>query len=223
MASIQFTPADRGPDGKIRMPEPRSLADLLPKPSEICQDAKRQPWTRQEIAALSIVTLCALFVLAYAWATPNVTTAPQARQTAAPTVRPTEAPITPTAPPVRFLVAFAAPDGVLLGAVESTRAMTPTAHYGDGWIQANVQGSGLIWLRATDSPELAIVGPDLAPRAPAAAPVYVPAAPPAAPQCAEAGIPGKMVKVCGDGDLEARVKAEWLAQYGGNIGEVTSK
>jgi hypothetical protein len=130
-----------------------------------------------------------------------------------------------------MLPAYSAPD-VPLGPIEATRAMTPTAHYGQDWIQAVVTGSGRIWLRAADWPTLAIVGPDLAPRAapaaPAAAPaVFVPAAttPPSPPatQCAEQGIPGKMVSVCGTDDLsalEAQAKETWIATYGGNVGIV---
>jgi hypothetical protein len=57
--------------------------------------------------------------------------------------------------------------------------MTPTAHYGDERIQAQVAGSGLIWLRAGDLPNVAMVGPDLAPPAPRPVPASVPTAAPA--------------------------------------------
>jgi hypothetical protein len=65
---------------------------------------------------------------------------------------------------VRTIGAYAAPDGVLLGQVEETRQIVPVAHSGSDWVQADVSGSGLVWLRASDVPHLAIIGPDLAPQ-----------------------------------------------------------
>lgn len=70
----------------------------------------------------------------------------------------------PTAISAAMINAYAAPDGALLGQIEETRQINPVAHYGSGWIQAEVAGSGLVWLRASDFPTLAIVGPDLAPQ-----------------------------------------------------------
>jgi hypothetical protein len=67
-------------------------------------------------------------------------------------------------PAPRTISAYAAPDGVLLGQIEETRQITPVAHYGSDWIQADVAGSGLVWLRASDVPHLALTGPDLAPQ-----------------------------------------------------------
>ena len=82
---------------------------------------------------------------------------------------PFSAPIAPTPiaqhTDVAQISVYAAPDGALLGPVEVTRRIEPVAHYGDGWVQADVAGSGLVWIRAGDMPGLAIVGPDLAPKA----------------------------------------------------------
>lgn len=80
---------------------------------------------------------------------------------AAPTAAP--APTSEPAALPRTIGAYAAPDGLLLGQIEETRQIIPVAHYGSGWIQADVSGSGIVWLRASDVPELALVGPDLAP------------------------------------------------------------
>ncbi len=178
MASIQFTEADRDDQGFVKAPapnQPRSLADLLPKPEEIKADAaRRQPWTRHELAGLAVVALMATFVLLYAWSTPRApTAAPTARATTVATAAAVVPTVAPTAAPVRLLAAFAAPDGVTLGTIEATRPMTPTAHYGDEWIQAQVAGSGLVWLRAADLPGVGLIGPDLAPHRPAAAPAPV--------------------------------------------------
>ena len=102
-----------------------------------------------------------------------------------PTTRATDAPAAfaaaPTTPPALFsapidtIAVYASPNGALLGPVETDRAMIPVAHHGGDWIQAEVSGSGLVWIRAADMPGLAIVGPDLAPKAPA----------PAAPRAAQ--------------------------------------
>ena len=78
---------------------------------------------------------------------------------------PTAAPA-PTSAPTALIAtinAYAAPDGLLLGPIELDRAIVPVAHYGSGWVQANVAGSGLVWLRAGDVPDVALEGPDLAP------------------------------------------------------------
>lgn len=63
----------------------------------------------------------------------------------------------------RTISAYAAPGGPLLGPIEITRQITPIAHYGADWVQADVAGSGRVWLRWRDMPSLAITGPDLAP------------------------------------------------------------
>jgi hypothetical protein len=81
----------------------------------------------------------------------------------APTPAPAQSPA-PTAA-IRTIGAYASPDGLLLGQIEATRKITPVAHYGANWVQADVAGSGLVWLRAQDVPDLAIVGPDLSPAA----------------------------------------------------------
>jgi len=225
MASLQFTDADRDERGFVKATaEPRSLADLLPRSADIRQDAKRQRWTRGELASLVVVGLCAAFVLIYAWATPTAPPAPpRAAPTTVATSQPTAAPTAALASPVQLLAAFASPDGARLGQIEATRAITPVAHFGQDWIQADVAGSGRIWLRAADWPALAIAGPDLAPPPTPAPALFIPevTSPPAPPPCAEAGVTGKMVQVCGDDSLDAlqaQAKAKWIEQYGGNVG-----
>ena len=81
----------------------------------------------------------------------------------------TEAPRPTEAPAVATIGAYAAPDGALLGPIEVTRTMSPVAHYGAAWVQANVEGSGLVWLRVSDVPQLGLVGQDLSVASPAAA------------------------------------------------------
>lgn len=172
MSAIHFTDADRDEKGFVKVPEPRSLADLLLTPEAIQADAQRitpRTLTRTEWVTLVAVALMAAFVLIYAWSTPQTPVAPRSVPTAV--IMPTAAPATPvpTAAPIAMLPAYAAPDGAQLGTIEVTRTIVPVAHFGADWIQADVQGSGRIWLRARDWPALAIVGPDLAPKAAIAA------------------------------------------------------
>lgn len=51
---------------------------------------------------------------------------------------------------VRALVAYDAPDGQALGAIEAGRSYQVLASYGASWLQADVTGSGVVWLRAAD-------------------------------------------------------------------------
>jgi len=230
--SIRFSEADRDERGFVKVPpatEPRSLADLLPTPQSIQANAQQRPASRAEQALLLIVALIVIAIAAWRFGVGGEV-APQSRP-AAPAATQTrgDVTLTPSPPPAVLLPAYSAPD-VPLGPIESTRAITPTAHFGDDWIQAIVSGSGKVWLRAADWPSLAIVGPDLAPRPtpiPAAAPAapFVPEAtpPPPPPPCARAGVAGKMVEVCDYAELsalEAQAKAKWIEQYGGNVGIV---
>lgn len=239
MNSLRISDADRGPDGKIltfdqlladtrqAMSAPAPTADT--PPTEVAP-ALKQPASKAEQALLLVVALIVIGIAVYRFGVGG-DVAPAA-PSQAPATAQTSGDSTAIASPIPavMLPAFAAPD-VPLGSIEATRAITPVAHFGDDWIQADVSGSGRIWLRASDWPALAIVGPDLAPRraapAPAAAPApFVPEAtppPPLEPPCAAAGIPGKMVEVCGYEELrilEARAKELWLSTYGGNIGIV---
>jgi hypothetical protein len=52
------------------------------------------------------------------------------------------------------VVAFDAPDGNVLGAIEAGRAYQLLARWGADWLQADVQGSGVVWLRASEVLEL---------------------------------------------------------------------
>jgi len=175
----KVTTADRDGQGKIRVDEePRSLADLLPTPASIRADAARvvpQNLSRGEMGALTIVGLVAIFIVFYAWGTPTAAPTPQIERATImpPTVPPARPTAAPTAAPVRLLAAFDQPAGRVLGTIEETRPYTPTAHSGGDWIQADVAGSGLIWIRAADLPGIALVGPDLATPPPAPQVVYV--------------------------------------------------
>jgi hypothetical protein len=63
----------------------------------------------------------------------------------------------------RTIGAYAAPGGTLLGQIEADRTIIPVAHYGSAWV-AYQDGAGLVWLRTSDVPGVALAGPDLAPQ-----------------------------------------------------------
>lgn len=234
MATLRFGEQDRDEDGFIRVPaaeEPRSLATLLPPVAAAApaERVKRPTVNRQELIGGVLAAVVVVVMLLYFGGDRPAPAAPQSRATAAPAAprngdriaEPSPIPATTPAVTGRLLVAFAEPDGAVLGPIEATRAITPTAHYGQAWIQADVAGSGLVWLRAGDAPELAIVGPDLRPRPTALVATQPPA--PAPTVCAEVGVPGKMTSSCGYDDLsvlQAQAQARWIEQYGGNVGQV---
>lgn len=89
----------------------------------------------------------------------------------------------------RAVVAYDAPDGAALGAIEQGRAYQVLARFGAEWLQADVVGSGVVWLRQADVFDLPVDLADLQPP-PAPAVVYVAAPqvpaeqPPAAPELA---------------------------------------
>lgn len=227
MATIRFTDDDRDAQGFVKVPapaaqEPRSLADLLPTPQSIQADAQRRPTSKGEQAMMLVAAIGLAIVLSVWFGSSRDAPAVAPQPTPAPAALvPTPIPQPPSPTPV-MLPAYAAPGGAELGEIEATRAITPTAHFGQDWIQADVAGSGRIWLRVRDWPQLAIVDPDLAPKpAPTARP-YVPPTPEPEPPCASAGVKGKVVEVCGWGDLATEAQAKWLATYGGNPGIVTT-
>jgi len=70
----------------------------------------------------------------------------------------------------RAVVAYDAPAGSVLGAIEQGRAYQVLARYGADWLQAEVAGSGIVWLRADQVLDLPA---DLANLQPTAAPQIV--------------------------------------------------
>lgn len=225
MTSIHFTDADRDAQGFVKAPappaEPRSLAELMP-PLGSPPTIGAPPIPRQQLIIAGALILLALILAAYAASrAPTRPAAPSAAPLTAAALAMRAAPTAAPTPPVaRSLIAFASPDGTALGAIESTRVMTATAHAGNIWVQADVQGSGLIWLRAADVPDLAIVGPDLTPPTPAPARPVATDPPPIPTQCAHVGTADLMIARCGTeslDDLQAAAQAAWIAQSGANV------
>lgn len=236
MASLQFTEADRDDRGFVKAPatpaEPRSLADLLPKPAEIHADAARpvpQKMSRQEMAALAAVALMAAFIVVYAWATPNAPTAPPRQLVTAVATAPAVVPtVAPTAAPAALVGYFDYRDLASVAPITANQITRVVGTAGDGWRLVDI-GSARVWIAADQVPTgipAAAPLPDLAPRrptpapsapAPAVQPGAAPVVAPAPTRCAEVGIPGKMAQACGTGDLaslQQQAQAEWTRLYG---------
>jgi hypothetical protein len=98
----------------------------------------------------------------------------------------------------RAVVAYDAPAGNVLGAIEQGRVYAVLARFGSDWLQADVSGSGVVWLKADQVLDLPAGLADLQPTsAPVVIerPVYVAAPMPAvatpepAPQAAPTLVP----------------------------------
>jgi hypothetical protein len=113
--------------------------------------------------------------------------------------------------------AYAAPDGQLLGPIELDREIVAVAHFGTGWIQADVAGSGRVWLHAGDVPDIALIGPDLAPVAQTGRGLTLDAAatpePPAAPEPTSPPAEPTSAPVV-DAPLKVRAEDDCSAEHG---------
>jgi hypothetical protein len=152
-------------------PRPRASQDVAArKRQRLADDAPAPATPHAPISAGILIVAAVLLVGALSYGMSRTTSGTPLQITPGPSTAaflsaPTAAPApssAPTAAP-RTIPAYAAPDGALLGPVEVTRQITPVAHHGSAWVQADVVGSGIVWLRANDIPGIAIVGPDLAP------------------------------------------------------------
>ncbi len=74
---------------------------------------------------------------------------------------PTDVPLPPAPRLAGPVTAYAAPDGATIGPIEAGRAYRVIARSGAGWAQIDAAGSGVVWVRADASLDLASA-PDLA-------------------------------------------------------------
>lgn len=131
--------------------------------------------------ALMIVLLASVLGLVAALLRPA--SAPQAQVVPTPALVFVYPTTVPTAEPVkvvqldthtlgRAVVAYDAPNGHVIGAIDQGHRYEVCARFGADWVQAEVSGSGLVWLRTADVFDLPT---DLADLAPTQAPqvVYV--------------------------------------------------
>lgn len=112
---------------------------------------------RDPLAVLAIPALLLIIGVAFARQLVSVPTAPSpvVIVATAPAVRvPTAAPIQAAAvlphTLARAVVAYDAPDGRVIGAIDQGHAYRVVARFGVDWIQAAIDGSGMVWLRAAD-------------------------------------------------------------------------
>jgi hypothetical protein len=156
-------------------PARRRVVELLPASAQAATGAsttaapQARPGTGQTSAAAFVLgVLCTLAALALLSGSGQLTAT---RPTTVPTAQPvpTVTPPTPTSPTLgRALVAYDAPSGAVVGALEASRVYTATARYGDAWTRLEVEGSGALWVRAGDLG--ATVGPGLPDLAPTVTP-----------------------------------------------------
>ena len=190
MAST-FIP-DRGPDGKIIVEptRPATLTELLPTlpDTQTVAPPTAQPTRRDLIVwgvAIGLICLVAGTLLARL-GSPTPSTAVQSPTlvvvpTSAPTIAPTAAVLLD-----RAIVAYAAPGGDILGAVDAGRVYTAIGRYGTSWAQLDIGERAPVWVRLGDMPGLTVAGlPDLAPKPTAIpVPVVVPVVPIGVPPAA---------------------------------------
>ena len=129
-------------------------------------------------AVLTLITIMVASVLLQRSPTPQLQSV---IIVATPSVMPT--PSIPTATPVSLstetrlnaaVVAYDAPNGNVLGPIESDRAYTIVARYGSDWLQADMTGSGPVWIKSDELGTVTVTAnlPDLRPT-PTAEIVYV--------------------------------------------------
>lgn len=63
----------------------------------------------------------------------------------------------------RAVVAYDSPNGSVIGAIEQGRAYQVLARFGNDWLQTDVTGSGVVWLRSADVLDLPADLADLQP------------------------------------------------------------
>lgn len=178
----------RGPDGKIPVDDmatfQRSLLSIDEPPIEqpapaVTPRPRLSPVQTIGMVAVPIIIAAALLIAVFVITqqrptpTPRPTARPDLPTATIPSPRPT-----PSAILSKAIVVYAAPEGQLLGAVDSTRAYTPTARYGESdWLQVEVAGSGKVWVHRADVQAEPLASlPDLAPP-PTATMVPAPPAP----------------------------------------------
>lgn len=154
------------------------------------------------VMALSLAPLLLLLTALALWPQPqpHPVPRPQPPLLLAPTAAPAAAVSRPANTLARAVLAYAAPEGAVLGALQPGRVYTPTARSGLGWVQLDVTQAGeqanLVWVRAAEVGATLAALPDLTPPTPAPTPqtVYVfVAAPPPPPAPAAAAAPAPEV------------------------------
>lgn len=225
MATLRFGPEDRDERGFVRVPEPRSLADLLPTPAQIQSSAQSTPQIapRTYLVAAGVLILVAIGLMAVLF-----DRAPLDRRTNT-THAGSAAVSTPTAQPTPAMIAaYWAPNGERAPDIRADTKMTPIGRFGEDWIWEQIPGSK-VWLpmEGFDRTPTFYALHDYQPVPTATARPYVPPvpAPTDPPQCARVGTAGDMAEACGYAaldDLQATAQAAWIQQNGMHPAIVTT-
>lgn len=222
---------ERGPDGKIVIGQ--SPLDALYQdtrsalgaatPAEVAEQPARAAGPvipgRVQLAIAGGAGLLLVFALSFVIGARETTTpaaSPPALAPSASASPPSPSPV-PAAPQI---VAFAAPDGDVLGPIDARQAYHFVGRYGAAWLQSDVPGSGKVWVRRADlrldQDDLAVIAklPDLAPP-PTPLPPPPPTPIPLPPtQCAIVQVGTASASACGLAGLdalEATARAQLMA------------
>ena len=175
---IIVNPEEETTTGEHSIPATASLSEMLPKPpratpkapqpKQALQEEKPKTSWRTAAAAAFLSVLLLISIIAAVInnpaasdaapppqhdsttaATNNAYAAPAAADDAAPQVTAAPTP-TPAAALERSVVAYAAPHGATLGAIDAGQHYTAAARYGDSWTQISTEASGLVWVQQGD-------------------------------------------------------------------------
>jgi hypothetical protein len=136
-------------------PPPRRRPGETPTPfGQLAPGARATPksdrdWRQLAPGALALLLVAALIYAIGSRSTPTTPAVPAPTGAAASAAAAATAPPNPTARPTlaRAVVAYDAPNGHAVGALEPGRGYDLTADRGD-WRQLNAVGSGLVWVRS---------------------------------------------------------------------------
>lgn len=230
MATIRFGESDRDKDGFIRLSPPAPAEDVTDAPPPIAPPVRpaapaRPPLSPRlryqlTIAAAAVVGVL-LILLSTRLSAPRAMTNPSTPIPTSAATTAAQPSATPPLPPVEKFYGYWAPDNTS-GSIEIDRAkIDHIEELRAPWARVAMDGGGLVWTSIDVLPPAVLAAyktPTPRPTAPPPAATATPEPPP----CASAGVPGKMVEVCGWGDLATEAKAKWIATYGGNVGTVTA-
>jgi len=151
----------------------RSMAELLSGDRRAGASRQQQRSPGRLLAAQVVVgVLLAWFLVNLPWQHPSPSSPPPNPTTTQPT-GPTTSYIGSTTTDAldpdtrldRAVVAYSAPDGAVIGALEPGRPYTVTARLSTTWVQIDAMGGGLVWVHSEAiriAPDLLATAPDLA-------------------------------------------------------------
>lgn len=169
----------------IRPGERKPMGDLLGTPTEEKTQTSHSFTTGLAVGCVALLIAVALI---------SLTRSPAQETPVLPTIAPSTVSTTPVpaiavaAPTIgRAIVAYAAPDGAVMGAIAPDRAITVTGTFGSDWMQIEAAGSGRVWVHTVDVPS-GLLDPAALAQLPNLAPPTATVAPTAVPVPASASV-----------------------------------